>query len=259
MTTDSRRVTLGSTGNRAVFGCATTRNNGRYNGNGREWETPPEVFAPLHAEFGFTLDPCATPENAKCPRYFTEAINGLVQSWGTERVFMNPPYGREVYAWARKAREAAQRGALVVGLLPASTDLAWWHEDVAGAAEVRYIRGRVRFLTGGPYRASGFFQSVIVVWSDHRIKESVEMNRKAVVRCNGCGVRLVGEFRADGKLYASRYPNPSLPEESGWCLVCSEAENSETNDGLRGMKHTAVHGPVYGQLVGSRPPRVKGI
>ena len=52
----------------------------------------------------------------------------------------------------------------MVGLLPASCDLAWWHEDVVGKAEVRYIRGRVRFLTGGPYRASGFFASVIVIW-----------------------------------------------------------------------------------------------
>lgn len=146
------------------MGAAGTRNNGRYNGNGRHWQTPPEVFEPLHAEFAFTLDPCATPQSAKCSRFFTEAEDGLVQDWGSERVFMNPPYGREIYAWTRKAREAAARGALVVGLLPASTDLAWWHEDVVGFAEVRYLRGRVRFITDGPYRASGFFASVIVIW-----------------------------------------------------------------------------------------------
>lgn len=139
-----------------------TRNNGRYNGNGREWATPPEVFNPLHAEFRFTLDACATAQNAKLPRFFTETDNGLVQDWTGERVFLNPPYGREIYPWTRKARES---GALVVGLLPASTDLSWWHDDVlAAGAEIRYIRGRVRFLTGGPYRASGFFASVIVVW-----------------------------------------------------------------------------------------------
>lgn len=113
--------------------------------------------------FGFTLDPCATVRNAKVPRFYTEEQDGLMKCWRGERVFMNPPYGREVYAWARKARHEA-RHALVVGLLPASTDLAWWHEDVVGHADVRYIRGRVRFLTDGPYRASGFFASVIVVW-----------------------------------------------------------------------------------------------
>lgn len=147
-----------------LSGVMRTRNNGRYNGNGRHWETPPEVFEPLNIEFNFTLDPCATPETAKCSRFYTEADNGLMKSWSGERVFMNPPYGREVYVWTRKARDEAARGALVVGLLPASTDLAWWHEDVVGHAEVRYLRGRVRFLTGGPYRASGFFASVIVIW-----------------------------------------------------------------------------------------------
>lgn len=159
------RRTIGASENIAVLGGMKAKNNGRYNGDGRHWATPPEVFDPLNVEFGFTLDPCATPETAKCSRFYTEAQDGLAQDWSGERVFMNPPYGREVYAWTKKARESAAQGALVVGLLPASTDLAWWHSDVVGhAAEVRYIRGRVRFLTGGPYRASGFFASVIVVW-----------------------------------------------------------------------------------------------
>lgn len=158
------RRTIDASDNPAVLGGVRAKNNGRYNGNGREWATPPEVFDPLHAEFGFTLDACATPENAKLPRFYTEEQDGLGQDWSGERVFMNPPYGREVYPWTRKAREEAAKGALVVGLLPASTDLKWWHEDVVGHAEVRYIRGRVRFLTGGPYRASGFFASVVVVW-----------------------------------------------------------------------------------------------
>jgi phage N-6-adenine-methyltransferase len=159
------RRTIGASDNRALLGGVMAKNNGRYNGNGREWATPPEVFDPLDAEFAFTLDPCATAATAKCARFFTEAENGLAQSWAGERVFMNPPYGREVYAWTRKAREEADRCEIVVGLLPASTDLAWWHDDVVGArAEVRYLRGRVRFLTNGPYRASGFFASVVVIW-----------------------------------------------------------------------------------------------
>jgi phage N-6-adenine-methyltransferase len=159
------RRTIDATSNRAVLGAARTRNNGRYNGRGREWETPPEIFYPLNDEFQFTLDPCATPDNAKCGRFYTESDNGLLKSWAYERVFMNPPYGREIYAWTRKAREESHNGALIVGLLPASTDLSWWHDDVLVAwSEIRYIRGRVRFLTGGPYRASGFFASVVVIW-----------------------------------------------------------------------------------------------
>ena len=159
------RRTIAASDNPAVLGGMKAKNNGRYNGNGREWRTPDAVFTPLHREFKFTLDPCSTHSNALLRKHYTEAENGLEQDWSGERVFMNPPYGREVYAWTRKAREEAERGALVVGLLPASTDLAWWHDDVVGAgAEVRYIRGRVRFLTDGPYRASGFFASVVVIW-----------------------------------------------------------------------------------------------
>lgn len=158
------RRTIAASDNAAVLGGVRAKNNGRYNGNGRHWATPPEIFDPLNEEFNFTLDPCATPETAKCVEFFTEEHNGLEQRWDGHRVFMNPPYGREIYAWTRKAREEQQRGVLVVGLLPASTDLAWWHRDVVGHAEVRYLRGRVRFLTDGPYRASGFFASVIVIW-----------------------------------------------------------------------------------------------
>ena len=165
MTENTFRKTIEASDNKAVLGGMKAKNNGRYNGNGREWATPPEVFDPLEHEFHFTLDPCAAVTSAKCKRFYTERDNGLAKSWAGERVFMNPPYGREIYPWTRKAREESKKlGTLVVGLLPASCDLAWWHEDVVGHAEIRYIRGRVRFLTGGPYRASGFFASVVCVW-----------------------------------------------------------------------------------------------
>lgn len=158
------RRTIDASSTPAVVNGMRTRNNGRYNGNGREWATPPEVFNPLHAEFGFTVDVCASAANKKLPLYFSEAQDGLSKPWAPNVCWMNPPYGREIYAWTRKARDEARLGATVVGLLPASCDLSWWHEDVVGHAEVRYIRGRVRFLTGGPYRASGFFASVICIW-----------------------------------------------------------------------------------------------
>jgi phage N-6-adenine-methyltransferase len=164
-TTTMPRRTIDASDRPAVIGGMKARNNGRYNGNGRHWETPPDVFDPLHARYKFTIDVCAQPSTAKLPRFFTEQDDGLARSWAGERCWMNPPYGREIYAWTRKAREEAAAGALVVGLLPASTDLAWWHEDVLGFARIiRWYRGRIRFLTGGPYRASGFFPSVAVLW-----------------------------------------------------------------------------------------------
>ena len=141
-----------------------SKNMGRYYGSGRDWETPPEVFDPLNAEFNFTLDVCAKPETAKVRRYFTEAEDGLRQSWAGEVCWMNPPYGREIYDWTAKALAESRAGATVVGLLPASTDLEWWHRDVLHRrAEIRYIRGRVRFLQGERW-VSGMFPSVVVVW-----------------------------------------------------------------------------------------------
>jgi len=92
-----------------------------------DWGTPPALFAALDAEFHFTLDVCATPDNATCPRYFTPADDGLAQSWAGEVCCMNPPYGRGIDAWVRKAYESAQEGATVVYLVKATPDTRWWH------------------------------------------------------------------------------------------------------------------------------------
>ena len=86
-----------------------------------EWATPLDLFEHLNKQFRFTLDPCSTHENAKCRRHFTRAEDGLIQDWSREVVFMNPPYGREIGHWMRKAYESARLGATVVCLVPART------------------------------------------------------------------------------------------------------------------------------------------
>ncbi len=123
-----------------------------------DWSTPRALFERLQAEFGFTLDPCAQAHNAQCARFYTPEQDGLSRSWRGERVFMNPPYGRRIGAWVRKACRAQ---ALVVALLPARTDTAWWHEGCMRAHEIRLIRGRLRFGDG---RGSAPFPSAIVVF-----------------------------------------------------------------------------------------------
>ncbi len=111
-----------------------------------EWETPRELFGLLDREFHFTLDAAATPQNAKCPRFFTKAEDGLAQSWADERVWLNPPFGRETPAWVEKAyQESQQSGAVVVCLIVPRTDTRWWHEYCSRAHEIRFLRGRVRF------------------------------------------------------------------------------------------------------------------
>ena len=130
-----------------------------------EWVTPKETYDALHREFGFTLDPCCTHQNAKCPRYFTAEVDGLSQFWGGETVFMNPPYGREIIRWMRKARESSLVGATVVCLVPARTDTKWWH-SFAMKGEIRFIKGRLKF--DGAKNSAPFPSAIVVFRPENR-------------------------------------------------------------------------------------------
>jgi phage N-6-adenine-methyltransferase len=118
----------------------------------------------LAAKYGpFDLDVCATPENAKCARYYTREQDGLAQSW-TGRVWMNPPYGREIGLWVAKALASVESGdaEIVVCLVPARTDTRWWHQ-YAAKGEVEFLTGRVKF---GGCKNSAPFPSAVVVFCD---------------------------------------------------------------------------------------------
>jgi len=123
------------------------------------WSTPQDFFDKLNSVHGFTLDACATPENAKCQRHFTKSDDGLSQQWDGV-VWMNPPYGREIGKWMRKAYESAESGAKVVCLVPARTDTAWWH-DYATKGQIEFIRGRLKF---GGAKTSAPFPSAVVIF-----------------------------------------------------------------------------------------------
>jgi phage N-6-adenine-methyltransferase len=124
-----------------------------------DWETPPEFFAALDAEFHFTLDVCATTENAKCERYISEDVDALSVDWSNEVCWMNPPYGAEIPKWMAKAWNES-RHSTVVCLVPARTDTRWWHQ-YAERGERRFVQGRIRFV-GARYNAP--FPSAIVVF-----------------------------------------------------------------------------------------------
>lgn len=133
-----------------------------FSSNSDDWATPPEVFAALDREFGFTLDACASAANAKCQRFFNVESNGLAQSWAPATTWLNPPYGRDIGIWMKKAADEAANGATVVCLVPARTDTRWWHEQVmARACEVRLVCGRLKFGFG---RAPAPFPSAVVVY-----------------------------------------------------------------------------------------------
>lgn len=126
------------------------------------WATPQDFFDELNREFHFDLDPAADNNNHKCDNYFTIAENGLLQSWNGNSVFCNPPYGREIGKWVEKAyKENEKYGNTIVMLLPARTDTKWFHEYIYHKAEVRFIRGRLKF-SGAKFNAP--FPCMVVIY-----------------------------------------------------------------------------------------------
>lgn len=113
-----------------------------------DWRTPRKLFYDLDCEFNFGLDAAASRENAKCLNYFTKETDGLSQSWaGYGAVFCNPPYGRETGAWVKKAYTEHLRGVdTIVMLIPARTDTSYFHDYIYGKAEIRFIRGWLKFM-----------------------------------------------------------------------------------------------------------------
>jgi len=131
-----------------------------------EWATPQWLFDQLDSEFCFTLDPCATGENAKCDRFYTREQNGLTFDWSNEVVFMNPPYGGNTGKWLAKAWHESLRSATVVCLIVASTDRSYWHDYIfPHATEIRWLRGRITF---GEADSTAPFASAIIIFSDKR-------------------------------------------------------------------------------------------
>lgn len=119
-----------------------------------DWKTPEALYKALDAEFYFTLDPCPSKPD---PDW-----DGLKKDWSAVN-YCNPPYGKEISKWIKKAYEEWQKGCTVVLLVPSRTDTKWWHDYIMKAAdEIRFIRGRLKFDDSGN---SAPFPSAIVIFS----------------------------------------------------------------------------------------------
>lgn len=137
------------------------------------WATPQNFFDKVNEEFGFNLDVCATSDNAKCSEYITPEINSLNQVWDGI-CWCNPPYGREISNWVKKAYDESQRGATVVCLIPARTDTSYWHDYIFPyASEIRFIRGRLKF--GNSNNSAPFPSALIVFKPDFTTQKVVVM------------------------------------------------------------------------------------
>ena len=118
-----------------------------------DWRTPKEVYDQLHAEFDFDFDPCPSDPD----------FDGLEVEWG-KRNFVNPPYGREIVKWCKKALEEHAKGKTIVMLVASRTDTEWWHDCIMRADEIRFIRGRLRF-EGYPNNGCAPFPSAVAIFS----------------------------------------------------------------------------------------------
>ena len=136
--------------------------------NSDEWATPQSFFDGIDKEFHFTLDPCSTDENHKCEKYYTMADNGLEKSWGGYRVFCNPPYS-EIDKWVAKAfYETRNDNTLVALLIPSRTDTRYFHNYIYNRAEIRFVKGRLKFGDG---KNSAPFPSMLVIFRGANLKE----------------------------------------------------------------------------------------
>ena len=138
------------------------------------WQTPPEIFDLLMAEFSFDLDAAADYVTKRTPRYLQDAL--ALDDWPGERIWLNPPYGHKLATFVRRAQAEAAKGKIVVALIPFRCRAAWWHEAVLGKAEeVRCIRKRPKFLRadGSRPKLTGTCDSCIVVWNGNGTKQTI--------------------------------------------------------------------------------------
>ena len=122
-----------------------------------KWMTPPEVLDPLKAEFNFNYDPCPISWQPGDP-------DGLTTEWGSS-TFCNPPYSQTA-AWIAKAAAEAQKGKTVVMLINAVTDTVAFHKYIYGKAEIRFLKGRIKFINPAEpaKRAPNVKASMVVVF-----------------------------------------------------------------------------------------------
>lgn len=137
-------------------------NNGLFTSNTDMWATPQAFFDKYNAIYNFDIDVCAVESNAKCEKYFSPDQNGLLQEWRGV-CWCNPPYGREIGAWVKKAAESE---ALTVMLLPARTDTRWFHDYIYHNASIEFIKGRLKFGDG---KNSAPFPSMVVIFDNRRL------------------------------------------------------------------------------------------
>jgi phage N-6-adenine-methyltransferase len=131
--------------------------------NSIEYETPQDLFNKLNNIYNFDIDVCATDQNAKCKKYFTIKDNGLIQKWHGV-CFMNPPYGRKIKDWIKKAYDESLNNVKTVALIPARTCTTYWHDYIFPYCKIEFLKGRLKFKNKNGVLNPAPFPSAIVIF-----------------------------------------------------------------------------------------------
>jgi len=172
-----------------------------------EWGTPQWLFDLLDQEFHFDCDAASTRANCLCERGFfggkDDGYNALTRDWFPwySTFWLNPPYSAgNIDKFMQKAYEESLKGALVVCLMPCATDTKWWHNYAMKAQEIRFIKGRVRFVgydeEGNQVKNSPTFSSCVVIfdrqlWQGNpypRIGKTIEQPKRGSITVSNDGV-----------------------------------------------------------------------
>lgn len=151
-------------------------NNALFSSRKTDWETPQDFFEKLNKKFKFDLDAAANDENHKTEKYFTEKNSALDNEW-QGNVFVNPPYGRKIGEFVKKAYEEYVRDndRFIVMLIPARTDTRYWHSYIQGKATVKFIKGRLKFENNGVPKDAAPFPSALVIYGIEEIEATHEI------------------------------------------------------------------------------------
>jgi len=143
-------------------------NNSLLSSDKNYWETPQAFFDKLNRQYHFSFDLAASVDNAKCGNFFTEEDDSLSQNWHSiaGNLFLNPPYGRELRKWVQKAYEESlgKHDGFIVLLIPARTDTSYWHDFIFGKAQIKFLRGRLKFELNGESKDAAPFPSALVIY-----------------------------------------------------------------------------------------------
>lgn len=140
--------------------------------NKDDWETPQALFESLNAKYHFVIDLAASKDNAKCDRYFSVADDSLSKDWSENfegAMYLNPPYGRHIGQWIKKAYETSLKVTVpIVLLIPSRTDTSYWHDYIFGKAHIKFLRGRLKFEQNGIACQAAPFPSAIITYNDEK-------------------------------------------------------------------------------------------